>query len=58
MLFIMEKKKHTMTDERIRDQYAGADIDAADDNKVDAAMVEAETKALNDNPRNQAIIDD
>ncbi len=54
----MEKKKHTITDENIRDQYAGADIDAADDNKIDAAMVEAETKALNNNPRNQAIIDD
>ena len=54
----MDTKKFTQKEQEIRDRYEGADIDAADDNKVDASMVEAETKELDNNPLNQAIIDD
>lgn len=53
----MDTKKFTEKEQEIMDRYEGAEIDAADDNKVDASMVEADTKELNNNPRNQAIID-
>lgn len=34
-----------------QDYYPGADINAADDNKVDEKLVEERTKTLNNNPR-------
>lgn len=38
---------------KAQQDYTGADIDAADDNKVTEKMVEAEVKELNNNPRNE-----
>lgn len=54
----MEKNIHTLTEKEIREVYAGAQIDAADDDKVDAKAVKQETFLLNDNPNNEAIVDD
>ena len=36
----------------------GVDIDAADNEKVNAELVKEETESLNNNPRNEADIDD
>lgn len=36
-------------------QYPGAAIDAADKNHVDAEMVDADVKELNNNPRNNDL---
>ena len=53
-------KNSTMKEstQEIKDRYVGAEIDTADDNKVSAEMIKEETAMLNDNPRNQAIVDD
>ncbi len=45
----MDKKDIT----KAQAEYTGADVDAADDNKVSEKMVEAEVKELNNNPRNE-----
>ncbi|MDE6557463.1 MAG: hypothetical protein K2K55_10970 [Duncaniella sp.] len=36
----------------------GVDIDDADNEKVNAELVKEETESLNNNPRNEADIDD
>lgn len=40
------------------DEFRGVDINKADDNKVDPHMVKADTRDLNNNPRNNDIDDD
>ncbi|MDE6266584.1 MAG: hypothetical protein K2M07_04445 [Muribaculaceae bacterium] len=50
----MEKKcKHP--EEKARQDYAGAQQDAADNNFTDAKEVEQDIKELNDNPRDNNL---
>lgn len=58
----MEKKKTTCCNckneaaEAAVNEYPGAAIDVADDEKVTKAEVKERTSALNNNPRNQGDI--
>ena len=48
-----ENEKNIFVDAEIR--YPGVATNVADDNKVDAEMVDEATEELNDNPRNNDL---
>lgn len=51
----MEYTNKKLTKEQIDDLYPGAAIDAADDDKTNAALVKERTKTQNNNPRNNNL---
>lgn len=50
----MEKKCNNR-EEKARKDYAGAQQDAADNNRTDAKEVEQDIRELNDNPRDNNL---
>ncbi len=53
----MDTKKHTthLDEAEARRYFPGADVDAAEDNTVDAKEVRQDVKELNDNPRDNSL---
>ena len=52
----MEKKHNCRcTEKKARQDYAGAQVDAADNNYTDPTEVEQDVKELNDNPRDNNL---
>lgn len=49
------EKNSKRTEEKARQDFVGAQIDAADDNYTDAKEVKQDVKELNDNPRDNNL---